>query len=298
MTPVLSLDAYPVAEQPDTLDRAALTFCLGGPFHPGCEMTWPMRVASHVSREVPAAPPSGGFTDPDYGDFLNQVTVLGDSGPLSASGPGDLTKWMSVPWHADTASCLQGYPGFETAQGGPFNVDPYLPTFWAPRAPNEVLTDGDYQIVMDTTQPLADRIAAFNRRRDWTRNLFQTSTPWIEQLTNMVEFFGTMGVIEKRPGIDGDPNFPSEMYVETLADLVPLATPERSAQASRATLSPAISCICVLGAGGPDDFVPGPFETRLGRKRGREFVEIVAEPGDRRGAERLKAAVRPRPAEG
>jgi hypothetical protein len=144
---------------------------------------------------------------------------------------------MSVPWHADTASCLQGYPGFETAQGGPFNVDPYLPTFWAPRAPNEVLAGSDYQIVMDTAQPLADRIAAFNRRSDWTRNLFQPATPWIQQLTNMVENFDTMGVIEKRPGIDGDPNFPGEMYVETLASVVPLA-PRGEPQAP-ATLSPA-----------------------------------------------------------
>jgi hypothetical protein len=114
---------------------------------------------------------------------------------------------------------------FETPQGGPFNVDPYLPTFWAPRAPNEVLTDGDYQIVMDSTKPLADRIAAFNRRPEWTRNLFTMSTPWIDQLTNMVNFFGSMGVVEKRPGITSDPNFPNEMYVESLPDLIPLPPP-------------------------------------------------------------------------
>ena len=235
--PVLSLDGYPVQDQPDTLDRAALTFCLGGPFHPGCEITWPMRVASMYRGKFRLRRHPPGYTDPDYGDYLTQVTVLGDSGPLSASGPGDLTKWMSVPWHADTASCLQGYPNFETAQGGPFNVDPYLPTFWAARAPNEVFAGSDYQIVMDTSQPLADRIAAFNRRSDWTRNLFQPNTPWIQQLTNMVENFDTMGVIEKRSGITGDPNFPSEMYVETLARVVPLAPPGEPQ--APATFSPA-----------------------------------------------------------
>ena len=122
-TPILSIDAYPVAEQPDTLDCAALTFCLGGPFHPGCEITWTMRVASMYRGKFRLRRHPDGFTDPDYGDFLNQVTVLGDSGPLSGSGAGDLTKWMSVPWQADTASCLHGYPVFETPQGGPFNVD-------------------------------------------------------------------------------------------------------------------------------------------------------------------------------
>ena len=82
---------------------------------------------------------------------------------------------------------------------------------------------------MDTTQPLADRIAAFNRRSDWTRNCSSNRThPGSSSLPNMVENFGTIGVIEKRPGIAGDPNFPDEMYVETLARLAPLAPPPAS----------------------------------------------------------------------
>ena len=56
--------------------------------------------------------------------LINQSTVLASSGPLSSSGAGDLTKWMSVPWQADTASCLQGYANYEVAKGGPFNDDP------------------------------------------------------------------------------------------------------------------------------------------------------------------------------
>jgi hypothetical protein len=233
--PCLTIEAYPLAEQPHTLDRAALTFCLGGPFHPGCELTWPMRVSTMYRGNFRLRRHPEGFTDPDYGDFLNQVTVLGNSGPLSGSGAGDLTKWMSVPWHADTASCQQGYPPFEETQGGPFNVDLYLPTFWAPRAPNEVLANDDYKIVMDHSQSLADRTAAFNRRRDWTRNLFKTSTPWIDQLTNMVSTFGAMGVVEKRPGIMGDRHFPTEMYVETLPDLIPLMPPDPSGQPATMT---------------------------------------------------------------
>jgi hypothetical protein len=171
--------------------------------------------------------------------------VLGASGPLSASGPGDITKWMSVPWHADAASCQQGYSYFES-QEGPFNVDPYLPTFWAARVPNEVLSERHYQIVIDPAQPLANRIAAFNRRSDWTRNLFQASTPWIEQLTNMVNSFDKMGIVERRPGVAGDPNFPGEMFVETLADGPPppiaagvMAVPD-AAVANPATISPAL----------------------------------------------------------
>jgi hypothetical protein len=41
----------PLEERPYTLDRAALHFCMGGPFHPGCEMTWPMRISSMYSTD-------------------------------------------------------------------------------------------------------------------------------------------------------------------------------------------------------------------------------------------------------
>jgi hypothetical protein len=37
------LEQLPLAEQPAMLDRAALEFCLADAFHPGCEMTWPVR---------------------------------------------------------------------------------------------------------------------------------------------------------------------------------------------------------------------------------------------------------------
>ena len=73
---------------------------------------------------------------------------------------------MGLPWQGDTAYCRSGYdPDF----------DPYLPTFWPGRVPNQVLTEEDYQIVIDTSQPLADRIAAFNRRASWYRFIDQAS---------------------------------------------------------------------------------------------------------------------------
>jgi hypothetical protein len=36
-------------QQADMLTRAALWYCLGGPFHPGCEMTWPQRLSAMYS---------------------------------------------------------------------------------------------------------------------------------------------------------------------------------------------------------------------------------------------------------
>ena len=81
-------------------------------------------------------------------------------GPLAGSGPGDLTHWQGTPWQSDAASCRSGY---EPA------VSPVLPTFWPARIPNHVLREVDYMVVIDTTAPMADRQAAFERRFDWER---------------------------------------------------------------------------------------------------------------------------------
>jgi hypothetical protein len=197
-----------LADQPSTLDRAALHWCMGGPFHPGCEMTWPMRQnfmyrAPFRLRQRPES-----HIEPDYGEYLTQATVLANDGPLSASGPGDITKWMAVPWQTDTASCRAGYPGTE------FPPDSFIPTFWPSRVPNTVLTDENYRIVVDKRKPMHERMAAFYNRAIWFSSL-GLHRPKIEQITHMVHHFGEMGLIEKREASAG-PDFPSVMYVETL----------------------------------------------------------------------------------
>lgn len=225
-----SLRNLRLAERPAALDRAALHFCMGGPFHPGCEMTWPMRqVCMYRSpfrlRERPA-----GSEDADYGEFLTQPTVMALDGPLSSSGPGDITKWMAVPWQADTASCRALHP-----PGQEFPVDPVLPTFWPARVPNHVLTEADYKTVtgkkpagISESRWLERRIAAFNNRQNWLRVL-GLNQPYFPQITKMVRDFGRLGLIEKRVTPRPDPNFPDVMYVETKAPgTAPASGPHRS----------------------------------------------------------------------
>ena len=149
-----------------------------------------------------------GCAEPDYGEFLTQVTVLADDGPLSASGPGDISKWMAVPWQSDTASCRAGYPQTE------FPEDTFIPTFWPSRVPNTVLSEDNYKIVMDKNQPMEKRIRAFYERSIWLQSL-GLQKPKVEQLTHMVHHFGELGLIEKREASAG-PDFPEVMYVETL----------------------------------------------------------------------------------
>ncbi|WP_289155814.1 LodA/GoxA family CTQ-dependent oxidase [uncultured Salipiger sp.] len=199
-----SIDAVALADQPSMLDRAALHFCLADAFHPGIEVTWPLR---HVSiwekpfriRARPADDP-----EPDYGGMLTSARALGPDGPLNAQVPGGLTRWMALPWQADTASCRSGYNR---------GYDPNLPTFWPVRVPNHVLTAENYARVMDATLDPETRQQAFAERRNWYVPL-QKYGP--DEMTSMVSHFGEMGVVERRPGPDDLPGVPSELYVEVL----------------------------------------------------------------------------------
>ena len=104
----------------------------------------------------------------DYGDTLTAPVALSKSGPFARLGPGSITQWMGVPWHADASSCRFGYVRA---------VSPILPGFWPARIPNGVLAEADYRIVMDTARSLDDRRAAFSRRRDWERFISAPTRP-------------------------------------------------------------------------------------------------------------------------
>jgi hypothetical protein len=201
-------DDLPLDAQPPMLDHAALHFCMGGPFHPGCEMTWPMRHSSLYRAafrlQVRHTP---GKLD-DYGEYLTYDIVMSTSGPLSSSGPGDITRWMAVPWQSDTDSCRAGY------DIPPFPSDNLIPSFWASRVPNQVLTEDQYRIVIDATKTPEERSAAFHTRPWWLRNL-EFDAPYVDQLNAMVQRFGELGIIERRENQSGA-DFPSVMYVETL----------------------------------------------------------------------------------
>ncbi|HEY1427332.1 MAG TPA: LodA/GoxA family CTQ-dependent oxidase, partial [Caulobacteraceae bacterium] len=57
-------------DQGDTLTRAALEFCLADAFHPGCEMTWPVRQPSYYMAPFRFAHAPAGWTPPALPDTL------------------------------------------------------------------------------------------------------------------------------------------------------------------------------------------------------------------------------------
>jgi len=239
--PPTDIDQVPVAEQGDMLTRAALEFCLADAFHPGCEMTWPVRAASMYMAPFRFQHAPEGWVAPRPTEILTPDDVTIPNGPLFGQMAGGITRWMAVPWQTDTSSCRSGYTP---------SYDPYVPTFWPARVPNEVLTKENYAIVMDKSRPLSERRKAFANREAWIEPL--GADGYTHQINNMIHHFDFLGVVEVRDG-PGDADFPKTIEVEDYARLITpeqeqLTEPRRFGAAPALRVAPAA--------------LPGPVERR------------------------------------
>jgi len=210
------LNEADLQDQPHLLDKAALDFCLADAFHPGCEITWVIRTRSLYAKpfRIRRRPPQ--LPEADYGNILTPAVALGDNGPLSMLTPGDLTRWMAVPWQTDTASCLSGYSFF--------NISEKLPTFWPARVPNQVLREVDYAKVIDPKLPAEQRLEAFRARYDWFR-VFDARRDKGNDITQMITDFDKLGIVEERQGVTGIDGIPEKIWVESEPEL-PEAEPQ------------------------------------------------------------------------
>ena len=213
------------SEQAHGLTEAALEETLGGPFHPGCEFTWPMRHPMMYHDDSPFRIKRRAKAKEYFGETLDSEKALAPGGPLDGSSPGDLTKWMAVPWQTDTSSCLSAYRAF---------LGEYLPTFWPARVPNDVLTEEDFQVINSSTSSDDDKIAAFgpHARKKWLRGyiydnnghvLNQPSSVGTEKFT---EKWDKIGIILKKQLEEENVLFPKEIWVETGRSLQEEQTPK------------------------------------------------------------------------
>jgi hypothetical protein len=211
-----SIDQLPIGEQPDMLTQAAMEFCLADAFHPGCEMTWPMRtpemyMAPFRLKHAKNTEPTNGHY---YGPLMNSDVITLPKGPLMGGQvAGGITRWMAIPWHCDTASCRDGYES---------DYDPYLPTFWPARVPNNILSETMYVNTLNGELSEQERTQSFAYRNAWLNDLpIDEPVTYTKQINSMIRHFDSLAVVQARPGVADDPNFPTEMQVGITSSKVP-----------------------------------------------------------------------------
>ncbi|WP_437312076.1 LodA/GoxA family CTQ-dependent oxidase [Sorangium sp. So ce388] len=181
--PRARLESYPVHEQPEALDRAALERCVGAPFYPGIEMTY----------------------------IAADLRSWGERFRLSPSfGPGDVTKYMALPWQADFYDCNTHW--------------------WPAQRPDDVATEAEFEHISarvgdnDTPGTLLELL---DGRVRWDRGLRPNAEEKEDESqgegrskdkeqpdyvgdNDMVELWHQLGFVVRKQGRNGD-----EVFVET-----------------------------------------------------------------------------------
>jgi L-lysine 6-oxidase len=132
------------------LDRSGPGNSVGEPVSPGIEVTWNMRNPTlydrpyHIKHRHDAAYYQLNGLDPKE----NETEPMDPLDPASVVGlgcePGDLTKRMAIPWHADFFLCTLQYVNFTDENINKVNGIPMPPTYysywWPPQSPWDVIS--------------------------------------------------------------------------------------------------------------------------------------------------------------
>lgn len=216
---VTSLDELAVELRPHALTEAALEPCSGGAFHPGVELSYYLRLAPLYARHTDPdaelfriARGNRGSLVQNVGRMLDfETATAGDDAPIGPQMPGDLTRWMGLPWQPDAFSCQY------VAMQDDFPV----PVWWPALLPVNVLPERYYEQVMRTDLSPEDRVKFFQSRVWWARGVpgigYHANASYWDGIEHMIALWQHMGFVMKRPGPQ-DPDRPSgipdELYVE------------------------------------------------------------------------------------
>jgi len=222
--------------KPLLMTRAVLETLYGGGFHPGVELTWPMRhdliyaENDMVYKTVNDGRIKYGFyglrevrlnlasaeeqAEIFYNDFGLQMTsedIRESMNPRNKKHwlwkitPGDLTKWMGIPWQSDAGSCQAVYVEKQYP----------IPSWWAANLPVHVLPEDNYHKLLDPNILDETKRSIYASRLDWlhTTNTgfigYHAEGGYLNGLINMVYQWKNIGVVTGRKldlDIDGIPN--------------------------------------------------------------------------------------------
>lgn len=251
--PAVSFSKLTGQQQVEHLERAPLHDCLGGPFHPAMEITWVMRIplmwkSTYRLKVLPGDDPA----KQDFGDTLTPAVCIGANGPFDGAAAGCLTRFLGVPWHTDHTSCNSSA-----------DYDPgtflSMPTFWGPRAPDQVLAEGNFLRTEALTQKQDSEAQIFKHlmyRVDWLRDI--RGNDYYDRVSLMIKEWAELGMVLPVQGapaslpiqglrveqgrnhkgvpidVTGDAKYHLTANVEDLFPPVPSVTAQGSAPSNRA----------------------------------------------------------------
>jgi hypothetical protein len=190
-TPPKSFSELAPEMQVQHLERAPFHDCLGGPFHPAMELTWVMRIPllwkSAYRLNILAG---DGPAKQDFGTTLTPAVCVGAAGPYDGAAAGCLTRFLGVPWHTDHTSCNSAADYFPSTFLS-------MPTFWGPRAPDQVLAQGNYLRAAAVTQvgqkAQLQAVKHLANRVDWLRDI--RGFDYYDRLSRMIAEWSELGMV-------------------------------------------------------------------------------------------------------
>jgi len=218
-----AIDEIPLAMQPEALTRAALEPLSGGNFHPGVELTWVLGHGELFEDDEPFRIQLGNRPSlyQNIGPLITADTVFPpakgpynpDNYPIGPQMPGDLTRWMGLPWQPDAFSC----------QNVNFANDFPTVVWWPALLPVDVMPEYAYQQIQRVDAlSREERLKFASVRVPWARGAagigYHANASYFDGLNRMVYLVDRMGMVLKQPTpvdlTQGPNKLPSHLYVE------------------------------------------------------------------------------------
>ncbi|MDC1162146.1 LodA/GoxA family CTQ-dependent oxidase [Tenacibaculum sp.] len=204
------------------MTRAVLETLYGGGFHPGVELTWPMRHTQMYAENSLTFPKVNENTSlfglreiriasatkeeqqkifyNDFGfqmnsdDVKQSIDSTNEKSWLWKTTPGDLTKWMGIPWQSDAGSCQKVFLDSQYP----------IPAWWAANLPVDVLTEESLVKMRDQTITPETKQYIYANRTPWLMTTdtgfvgYHAEGGYLNGLINMVYKWKDIGVVAAR----------------------------------------------------------------------------------------------------
>ncbi len=219
------------------MTRAVLETLYGGGFHPGVELTWPMRhsqiyaenteVYKNVHKStglfglreirINAASPEeqAEIFYNDFGLLMTPDHIQKSISPRSKNHwiwkitPGDLTKWMGIPWQSDAGSCQAVFTDSQYP----------VPAWWAANLPVDVLTKDSLDRIQDEKVLPDTKQYIYGNRLPWLQTTdtgfvgYHAEAGYLNGLINMVYKWKNIGMVTGRKSETDVNGIPEIVYV-------------------------------------------------------------------------------------